>query len=36
MEAAAVHPFDQDHMTAGIHDGAGDRDLGLAGQFQRT
>ncbi len=35
MEAAAVHSFDQDHMPAGIHDGAGDRDVGLAGQFDR-
>ena len=36
MEAAAVHAFDQDHMPAGIHDRAGDRDPGLAGQCPRA
>ena len=32
MEAAAVHAFEQDQMSAGIHDRAGDGNAGLAGQ----
>src|SRR5882757_8843214 len=31
MEATTVHPFEQDHVPAGIHDRAGDRDPGLVG-----
>ncbi len=33
VEAAAVHSLDQDHMPAGVHNGAGDRDVRLAGHF---
>ena len=31
VEAAAVHALEQDHVPAGIDDGAGDGDAGLAG-----
>ena len=31
MEAAAVHAFEQDHVSAGIDDRTGDGDPGLAG-----
>jgi hypothetical protein len=31
MKAASVHPFEQDHVPAGIDDRTGDRDTGLVG-----
>ena len=35
METTAVHAFEQDHVPAGIHDRARDRDPGLAGHVDR-